>query len=870
MKKSLIFLISVTAVVLVIEGPLFSLNQSFEQRVAEANSALSIDHVPQELVLSLQDSNKETLKKVLVNLKQDYDLEQIEDLGSPDHDTFTLTFAPDQDLAFVMASETGDFRLEPNYFVQAAALPTDTHYTSEQWYLKNTGQSYHANATATTQGTVGIDTNWQPVFENSNLRGNGITVAVIDSGINSSHPDLQSNLWINPFESIDSVDNDGNGLVDDINGWNFIDEDNQLSDGLGHGTNASGLIAAVANTKGIIGIASQSKVMTLKVLNSVGNGSTSDVVQAINYAVAKGAKVISMSFGGAGASTTAVTQACANAVTQGVVLVAAAGNNNQDIDGSNFGPANLPTVIAVGSIDSQGNKASFSNTGNKLELVAPGLFLLSTRAGSNNEAAQDLLADGSVLPDGYIIRSGTSFSTPMVAAAAALIFEQNPNFTVNDVRIRLQQTARDLGLAGKDTQFGYGLINIASALNIPTVVNQPPQIVTTAFSSNPIQNNGISSTVLTVTASDPNSLSDISSVTANLTSLGQGTMTLTSQGNGTFTSPAITTTVSAGTYSIGVTVTDSQNQTANTTVLLQVIEIPAQINIVSPTPDSTFQTSENPVTLTGTTSGPITKIIVNDTIVGNYILGNTTWSQTISIPDGTTVYNINAYNSGNQLLASDSIIITKTASTIAPTPIPTTNTTSSKKKSQKRRRSSSTVIEQVVIDFVDVPVGHFAYSQVQDLAMKGAVQGYSTTAGIYFFPNNAITRGEFLKIAMRDAGLTQDSCASTSIHFTDTASSPFQDDIACAVAYNVIADGYGNFYPNTALTRAEAVIWLVRIHRLGLVSGNSFPDIRDPITASYIETARANGWLSGQNGLFYPFNNLTRAEATKLIVNSRL
>lgn len=871
MNKPLIYLVSALTIVLVTEIPLFSIGESFYERIAEANIALSIDHVPQELVLTVQNPEKENLKKVLIDLKHNYDLEHIEDLGNPEHDTFALTFAPDQDLAYVLASETADFDLEPNYLVHAASLPTDNYYASEQWYLKNTGQSFHASATTTSEGTKDMDINWQPVFENSNLRGNGITIAVIDSGINSNHPDLQGNLWVNPYEKADSLDNDGNGYIDDTNGWNFIDENNQLSDGLGHGTIAAGIIAAVANTKGIIGIAPQTKVMTLKVLDSNGAGSTADVVQAINYAVAKGAKVINMSFGGPGASTTAVTQTCSNAVAAGIVLVAAAGNTNQDIDTSNFGPANLPTVIAVGSIDSKGNKASFSNTGTKLELVTPGVFILSTRAGSTSELSQNILADGSILPDGYIIQSGTSFSTPMVSAAAGLLLEQNPTFTANDVRTHLQQSAKDLGITGKDTQFGYGLLNIAGALNISTIINQPPQIINATLSQNTIQNNIASSTMLTVTVSDSDGLSDITSVVADLTNIGKGILPLISQGNGLFVSPPITTNAAAGTYEISVIATDTQNQTAKTAIVIQVSEIASQLNIIAPTLETAFQTSEGLVTFSGTTSGPIAKIIINDTLVNNYIPGSTTWNQAMNVPDGTTVYNVNGYNSTNQLVASDSIVITKTATTISPTVTTTTETNTTKKKKNRHHHSSSSIsTEQQVVNFVDLPVSHFAYSQIQDLTFKEALHGQITSAGTYFFPNNSTTRGEFLKISMRDAGLTQSSCSSTITQLNDITDSPFKDDISCAVFNNIIGDSYANFYPNMPITRAEAIIWLVRIRRLILTSGfNSFPDIKDPTIASYVETARQRNWVSGQNGLFYPYNNLTRAESAKLIVNSR-
>ncbi|MBI4836607.1 MAG: S8 family serine peptidase [Candidatus Abawacabacteria bacterium] len=842
---------------------------SFNAKVAQANQELQQEHANAVLLLT---SDHKQLKHTLQTIKKDYPLQAVHSL-SPDNEVLAVTFDYDQDLAFIMASYQDQITLEPDYLMQAAAMPSDALF-AEQWYLQNTGQSYHSSSTTQFQGTTGIDINWTAAFEHSSLRGQGVTIAVIDSGLRIGHTELQSRLWQNTSEASDGLDNDSNGLIDDINGWNYLDNNHIFTDHLGHGTQAAGIIAANNDTVGIVGIAPTARIMPLKVLDEDGRGRTSNVIKAINYAVAKGAKVVNMSFGGAGADTVALINTCNNAVNAGVVLVASAGNANTDILQNHFAPASIPSVIAVGSITSLGDKASFSNTGNGLSLVTPGVSLLTTRSQGSEENAAQVLADGS---NNYIISSGTSFSSPMVAAAVALLIEQNPALTPAQIRARLEQTARDLGTTGKDSNFGYGLLDVQNALAITappvTPTNQAPQIISSTWSSNPLVNDGEISTALSVVATDNEH--DTLTVSADFTALGSTNQTLILGTNNTYTSAAITTSSSAGDYTIPIQVSDPTH-TATGSIVLTVAEAPATITISGPTSETIFNTSESQLTLSGQLTGNIATIKVNDISIPGFSLGQTTWNSTITIAEGTTVYNVNGFNSAAQLLASDSIVITRAAAQTA-TPPPTSESeeedeeeSSSSRRRERRRnrdRDDPIVEAQTTITFADVPADHFAFQQISDLTLKGSIHGQDN----FYFPNRVISRGEFLKVAMHDAGLVNSTCASNQAHFSDITNNVFSQEIHCAVYQRIVWDGKENFFPHQPITREQAILWLVAIRRIVPETNlsSSFPDVRDNRTMAYIETAKRLQWVQGNNGLFYPHNSLSRAEAAKVIVNSR-
>ena len=256
-------------------------------------------------------------------------------------------------------------------------------------------------------------------------RGAGITVAVIDSG-SGPHPDLDANLDAGRtmFGSIDSV-----GVLD--------------IDNAGHGSHVAGIIAAVANNAiGGSGVAPQSRILPIRVLDAQGSGDSKDVSKAVRFAVDSGTKVINLSLGGATESTS-LTAAIQYAVDRNVLVVAAAGNGAADSPPK--WPAASDLALAVTAVDRNNSVTSFDQRGDYIDLAAPGASILST-------ASND-----------YKIQSGTSMAAAFVTGAAALLFAAQPSITAAQVRDVLQRTATDIGAPGRDTTFGYGLINLVAA-----------------------------------------------------------------------------------------------------------------------------------------------------------------------------------------------------------------------------------------------------------------------------------------------------------------------------------------------------------------------------------------------------------------------
>jgi len=298
-------------------------------------------------------------------------------------------------------------------------------------------------------------------------RGEGVRVAVIDTGINMLHADLAENIFTNPGEIAgDGIDNDGNGFIDDVNGWDFYNSDNNPVDDNGHGSHVGGIIAALSdNEQGGSGIAPDSELIPIKVLNSDGGGSTIDyvfqkVAQGIRYAVQIGAQVINMSLSYATSGISSlvvqdVQDAILEAHTAGVVVVVAAGNNNSST--WFYTPASMENVITVSATDSEDLRATymgsyFSNYGYGVDLAAPGANIYSTYINTTYGT-------------GYKYEYGTSMSAPFVTGLAALLLAQDPSATEADVFRRMKFSAQDLGATGRDDYFGYGRIDAFRALS---------------------------------------------------------------------------------------------------------------------------------------------------------------------------------------------------------------------------------------------------------------------------------------------------------------------------------------------------------------------------------------------------------------------
>lgn len=241
---------------------------------------------------------------------------------------------------------------------------------------------------------------------------------------------MDANIWTNPGEIAgDGMDNDGNGFVDDVRGWDFAANDNNPMDEEGHGTHVAGTIAAENNGTGATGVAYNARIMPVRVLGPNG-GSYSDVADGIRYAVNNGANVINLSLGG-NSSSDVVRDAIQYAAEQGVVVVMAAGNSGGS---SPHYPAYEATDwgIAVGAVNSSKQMASWSNRAGIPALdyvVAPGVGVYSTIPGNT-----------------YATYSGTSMATPHVAGVAALILSANPNLTAAEVESILTQTANPTGI----------------------------------------------------------------------------------------------------------------------------------------------------------------------------------------------------------------------------------------------------------------------------------------------------------------------------------------------------------------------------------------------------------------------------------------
>lgn len=293
----------------------------------------------------------------------------------------------------------------PNYIVRTEAVPNDPLF-SETWGLSAAPEAW------------GISTG-----------DDQVVVAVVDTGIDYNHPDLVANMWRNPAELLDGIDNDGNGVIDDIYGYNAITRTGNPFDDHGHGTHCAGTIGAVGgNGIGVAGVNWRVKLMGAKFLGANGSGDLGGAIRAINYVTDQklrgvNVRVMNNSWGGGGYSEP-LEAAIKRSIDAGIVFVAAAGNSSNNNDARASYPANYPGVISVAAL-AQGNVlAGFSNYGRtSVQIGAPGVSIMSTLPGNR-----------------YARMSGTSMAAPHVAGAAALLFSVSPDLSVEQAKQRLLET----------------------------------------------------------------------------------------------------------------------------------------------------------------------------------------------------------------------------------------------------------------------------------------------------------------------------------------------------------------------------------------------------------------------------------------------
>ena len=348
---------------------------------------------------------------------------------------------------------------EPNLTRTAAVSPNDTYF-SQEWGLHNAGQ-----AVLGVTGRVDADIDAPEAWDLA-TGSRGVTVAVVDSGVDMAHPDLAPNIWTNPGESgggreSNGIDDDLDGLVDDVHGWDWVGSDADPSDANGHGTHVAGTIGARGNDGvGVAGVSWSTSLMPLRVLDASGSGSLADLIRAYRYAAAHGAVVVNASFGGSGFSQSEYDAIRAAPRT---LFVAAAGNSGANNDTTPTYPCSydLPNVLCVAATDQQDGLAGFSNYGaTTVDLGAPGTRIESDRPGSS-----------------YGYMSGTSMATPHVSGVAALAFAHKPSASVAAVRQAVLGGADpDSSLAGR-TASGARL-NARGALDVldgRTPLRAPPE-----------------------------------------------------------------------------------------------------------------------------------------------------------------------------------------------------------------------------------------------------------------------------------------------------------------------------------------------------------------------------------------------------------
>lgn len=491
---------------------------------------------------------------------------------------------------------------EPNYVRKKASM-TDPLY-GLQWGLRNTGQSIDSNP-----GTAGFDMGAEYAW--SQTKGNtSVIVGVIDTGIDINHPELKGQIWKNPGEIPgDGIDNDNDGYIDDVYGWDFANDDNTVFDSADyddHGTHVAGIIAAKNDSFGVVGVAPNVKIMPLKFLTADG-GTIADEIEALSYAKAKGVKIINMSLGGYGFS-----QAEYDAIkNMDALIVAASGNegaNNDDSDPSYPASYDLPNIISVAAMDNNGQIPYWSNYGaTTVDLAAPGVDIVSTIPGDNGNYAF-----------AYTYFSGTSMAAPFVTGTAALLLSKYTSFSPLTIKDCILDTTNYLPFsAGK--VHTMGMLHAGRAVYMDTTIPTVPKVNKVTEQSNKI--NGEAEAGSTVT------------IKVGATFIGQGLATA----EGTFsiaipvqkagTELTITATDKAGNSSVGFTVkvvavffTDLQS----VPWAKEAIETMAGLGIVNGVGNNRFDPDNNvtraqfarliikTLGITGTASNPFTDVKSSD------------------------------------------------------------------------------------------------------------------------------------------------------------------------------------------------------------------------------------------------------------------
>ena len=474
---------------------------------------------------------------------------------------------------------------EPNYVISADALPNDPAFGND-WGLNNTGQAINGAA-----GTPDADID-APEAWNVTTGSPNVTVAVIDTGVDWTHPDLSSQIWINPGENCpgcrnDGIDNDHNGYVDDWHGWDFVNNDNNPMDDHGHGTHVAGTIGAAGNNgAGVAGVNWNVRIMPIKFLNAQGSGTDADAVSAVLYAAQNGADVMNNSW-----ASSDYSQALADAINvadqHNALFVAAAGNDGTNNDSMPTYPASydMPNVVSVAATDNTDDLASFSNVGRRtVDLGAPGVDIYSTWTGG-----------------GYQYASGTSMATPHVSGAAALAKAAFPSASAAGLKALLLGTVDADPALATATSSG-GRLNVGNAVtcnNTPELWLDSPGPAFHIDVGAPV-----SVTVLASNCADP------SGMTVTATENGNP-VTLSARGDGAYTGTFTPTNGGA----VTISATASNGTTSTTRSITGVAQTSSTITPGGPPLTVTSVTGESiPIKFNGTAGERVSVAFTNVSI----------------------------------------------------------------------------------------------------------------------------------------------------------------------------------------------------------------------------------------------------------------
>jgi len=393
--------------------------------------------------------------------------------------------------------------------------------------------------------------------------GTGVKIGIIDSGVDRGHQDLNDVY---------------------AGGYDFVQDDADPDDVYGHGTHVAGTACAEDNDLGVVGVAPGCALYSLRVLNDSGSGSWSATIAAMDWAVLNRLQVVNLSLGSSQDPGSTVKAAFDNAEAKGLVIVAAGGNSGTPSGKGNnvIYPAKYASVIAVAATDKNDTRPSWSSTGEEIELAAPGVSVLSSwNDGDSPHNPQPFILDG----DWYKEGSGTSMASPHVAGAAALVIaagvtDSNGNGRINDeVRAILNSTADDIGAVGKDTHYGYGLVNVAAA--IASLVPPSPAVNVNVSADKTSYESGVDTTaVLTAAITDEkgNAISGLSS--PNFATMVNGAATVVSFAEtatpGTYTGDLGISSLADGDYTVEVTATDTRSISGSGTANFSIGPAPSE------------------------------------------------------------------------------------------------------------------------------------------------------------------------------------------------------------------------------------------------------------------------------------------------------